>query len=76
MADERKIAQKFKMKRRRVVLTIQEKARIIEDFEKGLSTSDIKRKYNLPDSTAYDLKRKRFKLKEEIANHHLPFGKP
>lgn len=74
MDQERKIRKKFEMKRRRVVLSIKEKAKIIEDFEKGLSTTEIKIKYKIPDSTAYDLKKNQHNLKEEIARYQIPYG--
>lgn len=69
MAEEQRISEKFRVKRRRIVLTFNEKAKIVEDFEKGLSAGEVIRKYNIPVSTAYDLKQKTHKLRDEISQH-------
>ena len=65
----------LKNRRCRVVLTIAEKVKIAEDLDKGLSVSDVTRKYGIPNSTAFDLKSRKDKLKEEIGQRQIPLGK-
>lgn len=64
-----------KGKRKRVVLTFATKANILQDFDRGLPMSDIKRKYNIAESTAYDLKKNKAKIVEKIAQRQLRMGK-
>lgn len=44
-------------KRRRSVMTIQEKLKIIEELDKGATASALNRKYNVPRQTISDLKK-------------------
>lgn len=75
MAESQKMRGTFCAKRRRVVLTVQQKAKICEDFEKGLSGIDVSRKYNIPYSTAHDLKKNRQKLLKDISDNPVPIGR-
>ena len=65
----------LKNKRRRVVFTIAEKVKIAEDFDKGLSVSDVTRKYGIPNSTAFSNQNRKNRLKDEIVQRQIPLGK-
>lgn len=63
-----------KGKRSRVVLTLAAKAKILQDLDRGVPVIEIRRKYNIAESTAYDLKKNKVKIIEQIAQRQLRMG--
>ncbi|XP_062541874.1 jerky protein homolog-like [Armigeres subalbatus] len=64
-----------KGKRSRVVLTLAAKAKILQDLDRGVPVIEIRRKYNIAESTAYDLKKNKVKIIEQIAQRQLRMDK-
>ena len=53
-----------KKKRKRVVLTIEQKLKIIEKLKKGAKRADLAKEYNVGESTITDIKKREIKLTE------------
>lgn len=55
------------MKRKRVVLTIEQKQKIIEKLTKGVKRTDLAKEYNVGESTIIDIKKNEAKPAEFVA---------